>query len=66
MTHLWCILVPFGAYYTVSGILCFWCFQCPKTNRTLKTPKTQNSRNGVISSKRHKNTPEVSHFYSLY
>ena len=34
--------------------------------RTLKTLKTQNSRNGVISSKRHKNTPEVSHFYSLY
>ena len=22
MTHLWCILVPSGAYYTVSGILC--------------------------------------------
>ena len=34
--------------------------------RTLKTLKTQNSRNGVISSKRHKNTPEVSHFYSFY
>ena len=23
MTHLWCILVPFGAYFTVSGIPCF-------------------------------------------
>ena len=34
--------------------------------RTLKTLKTQNSRNGVISSKRHKNTPEVSNFYSFY
>ena len=25
MTHLWCILVPFGAYFTVSGIPCFQC-----------------------------------------
>ena len=23
MTHLWCIFVPFGAYFTVSGIPCF-------------------------------------------
>ena len=34
--------------------------------RTLKTLKIQNSRSGVISSKRHKNTPEVSNFYSFY
>ena len=25
MTHVWCILVPFGAYFTVSGIPCFHC-----------------------------------------
>ena len=25
MTHLWCILVPFGVYFTVSGSPCFQC-----------------------------------------
>ena len=29
MTHLWCILVPFGVYFTVSGSPCF---QCSKTS----------------------------------
>ena len=32
----------------------------------LRTLKTRTSRNGKISSKRQKNTPEVSHFYSFY
>ena len=32
----------------------------------LRTLKTRTSRNGKISSKRHKNTPEVSHVYSFY
>ena len=34
MTHLWCILVLFGAYFTVSGIPCF---QCSKTKSRLHT-----------------------------
>ena len=25
MTHLWCILVPFGAYFSVLGSPCFQC-----------------------------------------
>ena len=32
----------------------------------LRTLKTRNFRNGKISSKRHKNTPEVSHFHPFY
>ena len=34
MTHLWCILVPFGVYFTVSGSRCF---QCSKAKSRLHT-----------------------------
>ena len=34
MPHLWCILVPFGAYFTVLGSPCF---QCSKTKSRLHT-----------------------------
>ena len=54
MTHLWCILVPFGAYYTVSGILCFQCFQCSKTKSRLHTTiPTVVSSEAVCDSKIH-------------
>ena len=34
MTHLWCILVPFGVHFTVSRSPCF---QCSKTKSRLHT-----------------------------
>ena len=37
MTYLWCIFVPFGAYFTVSGIPCF---QCSKTKSRLHHRQT--------------------------
>ena len=51
MTHLWCILVPFGAYFTVSGSPCF---QCSKTKSRLHTKiSTVVSSEAVCDSKIH-------------
>ena len=51
MTHLWCILVPFGAYFTVSGSRCF---QCSKTKSRLHTTiPTVVSSEAVCDSKIH-------------
>ena len=37
MTDLWCILVPFGAYFTVSGIPCFQCSKTKNIENTLSS-----------------------------
>ena len=51
MTYLWCIFVPFGAYFTVSGIPCF---QCSKTKSRLHTTiPTVVSSEAVCDSKIH-------------
>ena len=51
MTHLWCILVPFGAYFTVSGSRYF---QCSKTkSRLYTTIPTVVSSEEVCDSKIH-------------
>ena len=51
MTHLWCILVPFGAYFTVSGIPCF---HSSRTKSRLHTKiSTADSSEAVCASKIH-------------
>ena len=51
LTHLWCILVRFGAYFTVSGISCFL---CAKTKSRLHTKiSTVVSSEAVCASKIH-------------